>query len=50
MVKLAKKSLDRLLLSEYFGDYEKRGTKLKLRTSLTLRPFLLAKVGEVPNV
>ncbi len=36
MVKLAKKSVDRLLLSEYLGDYEKRGTKLKLRISLTL--------------
>ncbi len=36
MVKLANKSVDRLLLSEYLGNYEKRGTKLKLRTSLTL--------------
>jgi hypothetical protein len=36
MVKLANKSVDRLLLSEYLGNYEKQGTKLKLRTSLTL--------------
>ena len=36
MVKLAIKSVDRLLLSEYLGDYEERGTNLKLRTNLTL--------------
>ncbi len=36
MVKLANKSVDKLLLSEYLGDYEKWGTKLNLRTSLTL--------------
>ncbi len=28
MVKLANKSVDRLLLSEYLGDYEERGTNL----------------------